>query len=581
MKKNITFFIKTVFVLMTVCCVQNATAQSFTNPVGDLSDPYINYIDGYYYYTGTVGNRIAIKRATTLEGLKFIGLTTVFGPASINGQQGHYWSSEIHKFDGKWYIYYTAASVGDDSSTQRNFAIECSDANPITGSWTFKGKVYDTNLDFFSINPSVAEINGVRYFLWSGTASATGGTLNIYMAAMSNPWTLSGSATKIYTSGDLSGTQNGEAPSILVKNNKVFLAYTANGCGSEDGKIGLMYMDNDTSNPLTLSSWTQLPDAVFDDNATISSYNPNHLSFFTSPDGTQTWISYTARFDNGGWCDGHRSTRAQQISFDSNGIPQFGTITNLGTPKAAPSGEPSLPAGTIVDNGLYRIRPKAATGTETLEIAGIHIWGGGNVAQWTDDYDEIHHKWYLRATDVADEYLIISAFNGLAVEVGACLTDDYANINTWYPNGADCQKWILTSLGSGDYRLTNKNSGKVIELENGGNNIHQNTLSKTSDYQKFKLEFIQATLSNHTVAGLNNTVRLYPNPAQEYFIIDGMVGGETKSIIIRDVLGKNIVNQEVNDTQYKINSTKLSPGLYIVSVLSNGSNILNKKIIVK
>ena len=194
--------------------------------------------------------------------------------------------------------------------------IECTDPNPLTGTWTFKGQLSDSSANHYATNPTVTEINGARYFLWTGVSNSGISPLNIYISAMDTPWTLSGSRVAIYNSGDLAGTVNGEAPSVLVKSGKVFLTYTANGCDTSEGKTGLMYMNDDRKNPLLAESWTKLTTPVFDDNTAVSSYNPNHQTFFKSPDNKEYWFSYSSRFDDGPWCDDHRSTRAQKIIFD-------------------------------------------------------------------------------------------------------------------------------------------------------------------------------------------------------------------------------------------------------------------------
>ncbi|CAI8239820.1 MAG: Uncharacterised protein [Cryomorphaceae bacterium] len=212
-----------------------------------------------------------------------------------------------------------------------------------------------------------------------------------------------------------------------------------------------------------------------------------------------------------------------------------------------------------------------------MEIGGIEIWGGSNVGQWFDDSDEIHHKWYLQATSVAGEYIIISAFNGLAIEVGGCSTDDFANINMWYPSGAPCQIWEIADLGSDEYRLTNKNSGMDMELENGGNNIYQNT-ANGSDFQKFKLEFIESTFS---VADydLYSDIKIFPNPAKDYFTIRGL-GTKKTEIIITDMRGRVVTKQQNIKDEIQVDATFLNSGLYILSIKTEDNNIITKKLII-
>ena len=46
-------------------------AQTFSNPISDLADPHITFYNGNYYLTGTTGTNITIRKAATLNALKF------------------------------------------------------------------------------------------------------------------------------------------------------------------------------------------------------------------------------------------------------------------------------------------------------------------------------------------------------------------------------------------------------------------------------------------------------------------------------------------------------------------------------
>lgn len=55
------------------------------------------------------------------------------------------WAPELHHIDGKWYIYFVAAHTQalDELGMfqHRMYAIECSDADPLTGKWVEKGQI--------------------------------------------------------------------------------------------------------------------------------------------------------------------------------------------------------------------------------------------------------------------------------------------------------------------------------------------------------------------------------------------------------------------------------------------------------
>ncbi|MEV4631018.1 family 43 glycosylhydrolase [Micromonospora sp. NPDC049523] len=68
-------------------------------------------------------------------------------------------------------------------------------------------------------------------------------------------------------------------------------------------------------------------------------FAPGHNGFFTSPDGTESWIVYHANDSAGGGCDMNRSTRAQRFTWNADGTPNFGIPARLGTALTVPSGE--------------------------------------------------------------------------------------------------------------------------------------------------------------------------------------------------------------------------------------------------
>jgi hypothetical protein len=455
----------------------------------------------------------------------------------------------------------------------------------MSNNWNFRGKLSSTGADYYAIDGTVMELLGNRYFFWSGIDATTNALgrdkpQRIYVSLMSNPWTLTGTRSLLSSPGELSGGNFGdvnEAPEILVKNGKVFMSYSANGCWTPDYKMGMMFM-NDTANPLLSSSWTKFPDAVFATNTATHSYGPGHNCFFKSPDGTEDWFAYHATPSSGGDCGNTRTTRAQKITFDGNGIPQFGTPSVIGQPVTAPSGEPTLPFHGLA-NGLYKIKQKSTT--KLVEIGGAVYGNPANIIQWEDN-GGLGQQWWIQATGDG-HYTIISALSGLAMEIGACSVSNFASVNIWTPNGAPCQLWAITDLGAGNYSITNKNSGKTMEIDaadidvNGGN-VQQNT-SIGTDNQRFKLEFVRASLNTIKLA-LPNMVKIYPNPAKEEFTIVGLNNHESNvQIKIIDSSGKTVKKISTTKVECKVDVSSLRSGLYILHIANEGNTIYEKIII--
>ncbi|TRX54781.1 family 43 glycosylhydrolase [Fulvivirga sp. M361] len=487
--KNI-YSIALTLVLASCMAAVQVQAQSFVNPISDLADPFITYHNGHYYYTGTTGGNISMRRATTLEGLKAAPLQVIFTPGA--GQPTHfYWAPEMFRIDNKWYIYFSA-SLTNSTNDMRTWVLENTSSDPMSGTWIFKGRIYDTSNDLWAIDGTVLHLSGTHYFIWSGVDynANIDKPQRIYIASMSNPWTLAPGRT-LLSSPTLSWENNGsvnEGPEVIRKNGKVFLVYSANGCWTPDYKLGMLTM-NDNLDPMNTGNWFKHPNPVFQSNASVAAYGPGHHFFFTSPNGTEDWFAYHATTNASGACDASRTTRAQRITWNSDGTPNFGVPVETGMKQQAPAGEAGLPGGSPVANGIYKIVVRSSN--KPLDVAGCSIEKGANVHQWDDDNVDCQ-KWHVQATNDG-YYMITSLQGGMVLEVANCSNSNAANVQMWAPNGADCQKWSFVDVGGGFYRILSKQSGKALDIQFGGNNNGANL--QQYDYlgnhqQHFRLDWL-------------------------------------------------------------------------------------------
>ncbi|MBV6645548.1 MAG: RICIN domain-containing protein [Cyclobacteriaceae bacterium] len=467
-----------------------AGAQSFVNPISDLADPFITYHNGYYYYSGTTNGNIALRRARTLEGLKSAPLQVVFVPGA--GHPTHfYWAPEMFRINNKWYIYFSA-SLTTSTDDMRTWVLENTAVDPLSGTWTFKGRIYDSWNDLWAIDGTVLELGGTNYFLWSGVDynAVIDKPQRLYIASMSNPWTLNPGRT-LLSSPTLPWENNGsvnEGPEVIKKSGKVFLVYSANGCWTPDYKFGMLSM-NDNLDPTNAANWYKHPDPVFESNAPVQAYGPGHHFFFTSPDGSEDWFAYHATTNAWGACDASRTSRAQRITWNVDGTPNFGVPVGTGLKQQAPSGESALPAGSPIANGIYKIVVRSSN--KPLDVSGCSVEKGANVHQW--DHGNVDcQKWHIQATSDG-YYTITSLQGGMVLEVENCSNANAANVQMWAPSGADCQKWSFVSVGGGYYRIVSKQSGKVLDIQFGGSNNGANL--QQYDYvgnlqQHFRLDWL-------------------------------------------------------------------------------------------
>lgn len=327
---------------------QDNERKTFTNPLlPSGADPYSFYIDGYYYYTNTLGDRIGLWKTKSIAALKTAEFKTIYTPPKGTLYSRQLWAPEIMFIEGKWYIYF-AADDGNNNN-HRMYVLENGSSDPMKGEWVFKGKITDPS-DKWAIDGDVFEHKGKWYMIWSGWEGDINGQQNIYIAKLKNPWTIEGSRVCISkpeytweTHGDLHDANNpphvnvNEGPQALQHNGNLFIVYSASGCWTDFYALGLLRFTGQ-DDLLNARSWKKSVAPVFEKSERNGVYAPGHNSFFKSPDGKEDWILYHANDLTGQGCGGHRSPRMQKITWSSDGNPQFGEPVKKGVPLTLPSG---------------------------------------------------------------------------------------------------------------------------------------------------------------------------------------------------------------------------------------------------
>lgn len=310
-------------------------AGTFTNAIiSSGADPWVVYRDGYYYFTDTTGSNVKVHRATRLAGTNGIGNASVIWtftpPAPYNKEV---WAPELHVIGGTNYIYYAA-----DDGTNANHRIYAAVQHGQTSTFDFLGKVYDITTDRWAIDPTVLEAdNGALYLIWSGWPGSANGLQNLYIAPMSNPWTISGPRVLLSTPQLSWESWIQEGPVILKRNGKVFLVYAANQSWTDNECLGMLV--NSDGNFLNPSSWTKQSQPVFKTTTGTNGavYGPGGGTFTQSLDGTEDWIVYHAAQSSGsGWT---RDIRMQKFTWNANGYPNFGQPIPAGIPLNNPAGD--------------------------------------------------------------------------------------------------------------------------------------------------------------------------------------------------------------------------------------------------
>ncbi|GAA2806281.1 glycoside hydrolase family 43 protein [Saccharopolyspora taberi] len=309
----------------------SASAVQYSNPlVRQHADPHIfKHSDGFYYFTATVPeyDRIILRRSRTIQGLGTAGESVLWRKHNSGEMGAHIWAPEIHHIDGRWYIYFAAGST-EDIWRIRMYVLENSSPDPFAGTWTEKGQIV-TAWDTFSLDASTFTHQGTRYLIWAQREPGIDNNSNIYLAPMENPWTVAGHPARLSSptyEWETRGFKVNEGPSVIQRNGRVFMTYSASATDS-NYCLGLLTADAN-SNLLDPVSWTKSPNPVFTSNDTTSQYGPGHNSFTVAEDGRTDVLVYHARqykeIVGDPLKDPNRHTRIQALGWNADGTPNFG-----------------------------------------------------------------------------------------------------------------------------------------------------------------------------------------------------------------------------------------------------------------
>lgn len=342
-KKSVAFSILMIAVTIYAQAQKSSTPESktFTNPLvmsQDSADPWMFFHQGFYYFTATLdpSGGIWLWRSRTLSNLEKGEKKKIYQAHASGLRSKQIWAPEIHHLGNRWYVYFTASDGVDEN--HRIYALE-SRTNDPWSDYDFKARVYDAENDGWAIDATVFRLNDKLYMVWCGHVPNNGNGL--YMAQMSNPWTISGKRALIsqvkYDWEKVRYPVN-EAPEILQRKGKTFLIYSASDTGTPNYALGLLtYSGGD---PLDSNSWEKSPQPVFSQysGADGNVFGPGHNGLFKSPDGSEDWIIYHGK-ESGEYTYRGRRSYAQKFTWNADGTPNFGRPIPAGKVLQSPSGE--------------------------------------------------------------------------------------------------------------------------------------------------------------------------------------------------------------------------------------------------
>ena len=368
------------------------------------ADPWVIKEQDIYYYTKTTGSNVTLYCSDSLSGI-----------ASGKGKVLYenldeliaLWAPEIHRINGKWYVYFAACKPGDE--IHHMYVLVNHEENPFEGSWQcMELKGMD---DKFAIDGTVLQMGEELYFLWSGWEGYVNVQQNIYIAGMNSPMEVKNEKI-LLTAPEYDWEKHGEplvneGPQIIINKDTVNMVYSASGSWTDDYCLGLLTasVNADFKNP---NAWTKHSEPIFKSANNV--WGPGHCSFVKSPDETETWIIYhAAKWKGAGW---KRCVHYGKAAFDEKGKIVLGEPAASCEPMVFPSGEKHINKIILFTGGV-----------ETLSYFAQQLgrefkrWG-----MWVFYYDLKNQsdstKKVRRFIKSGDTALLTFNFQGLSKEEG-------------------------------------------------------------------------------------------------------------------------------------------------------------------
>jgi GH43 family beta-xylosidase len=340
---------------LLAACTNQATATtgqtppveecSFTNPLASGADPWVVRQAGSYYFVQSRDRAIWVYKSDKLTEPTKNGVQ-VWRVPDAGWNRTNVWAPELHHLDGRWYIYYAAGEAGPPFIYQRSGVLQSAGEDP-QGGYVDKGMLYTGNdvqtsmENVWAIDLTVTRLGGQLYAVWSGwegNRSTDRTPQHLYIARMSDPWTISSDRVRI--SSPVESWERGteldlnEGPEFLRRGDEVFVIYSARESWLKDYRLGQLRLKAHDADPMDPNSWIKRG-PVFMGTETV--YGVGHASFTTSPDGNEDWIVYHSKADPTPSWD--RVIRMQKFGWRPDGSPDFGTPVASGQPVPVPSGQ--------------------------------------------------------------------------------------------------------------------------------------------------------------------------------------------------------------------------------------------------
>ncbi len=302
--------------------------------IRERADPYVyRQTDGTYYFTASVPayDRIVLRRANELAALADAPETVVWRRHASGPMSCHIWAPELHRIDGKWYLYFSAGH-SEDIWRIRPYVLVCEGDDPLTCRWRELGPLRSAEEDAFSfrafsLDATVFAHRGRRYCVWAEKVGVGRQISNLYIAEMAAPDRMKTAQVMLSTpdyAWERVGFWVNEGPAFVRHGERVFLTYSASDTGTAYC-VGMLSANGD-ANLLDPASWTKSRVPVLAGSEALGVYGPGHNTFTTDASGNDIMVFHARTAPETGGnplYDSGRHAMLLRVRWSAAGEPVF------------------------------------------------------------------------------------------------------------------------------------------------------------------------------------------------------------------------------------------------------------------
>ena len=149
-------------------------------------DPSVIYHNGMYYHCFSRSKQVCICASKTIKGIDEAEIHTVF-TADKEEYAYEIWAPELHIINDKCYIY--VAMDDGKNENHRMYVLENNSNNPLD-EYKMHGQIGDAT-NKWAIDGTIVQYHQKLYMVWSGWKGDVNGEQVLYIAEMSDPYTIS------------------------------------------------------------------------------------------------------------------------------------------------------------------------------------------------------------------------------------------------------------------------------------------------------------------------------------------------------------------------------------------------------